>query len=225
MKPFKQWILLRLSYFFIWLFHRTYRYELVQQENFHKALAMTPHRHYALASWHNNCLAGILAHSRRKVCLMVSRSFDGEMVAFMARKLGMGSVRGSSSKGGKEALGNLAHRVADGWSAAITVDGPRGPYKEVKAGIISLSKKTMIPIQPVCARGEKQWVLHRSWDQFRVPKPFTRVAVVYGEPFQVPEDVDPQGFEQARLKVYNTLESLESVASQYFEGARSPKFT
>ena len=216
MKPLKRWILLRLSYFLIWLFHKTYRYERVNIENLEEARDMTNHRHYAIASWHNNCFAGILSHAKHKICLMVSRSFDGEFVAYLAKKIGMSSVRGSSSRGGKEALGALVDEVNSGWSAAITVDGPRGPFKEVKSGIIALASKTSIPIQPVCCVGESQWILHKSWDQFRIPKPFSRVAVVYGKPFQLAKDLSQDDFDCSRKKVYDSLERLELEAKQYF---------
>ena len=71
-------------------------------------------------------------------------------------------------------------------------------------------------IQPVCAVGEKQWVLHKSWDKFRIPKPFTRVAVVYGEGISVPKNLSEEDFERSRQKVYESLEDLEKVAERYF---------
>lgn len=216
MKSFKSWFLLRLSFFLLWLFHKSYRYERVNLEYFKEAQASTSNGNYAIASWHNNCLAGILSHAKHKICLMVSRSFDGEFVAFLAKNIGMTSVRGSSSRGGKEALQGLIEEVQEGWAAAFTVDGPRGPYKQVKAGVISLAAKTGAPIQPVCAVGEKQWVLHKSWDKFRIPKPFSRVAVVYGKPIFVSETLDEDQFEKTKDQVYDSLESLEVEAQQYF---------
>lgn len=216
MKKFKSWILLRIAFFLLWLLHKSYRYERVQIHNFQASKDKSPYGNYAIASWHNNCLAGILSHAKHRICLMVSRSFDGEFVAFLAKSIGMSSVRGSSSRGGKEALSNLITEVEQGWSAAFTVDGPRGPLKEVKAGAISLASKTGVQIQPVCAVGEKQWVLHKSWDKFRIPKPFTRVAVVYGEGISVPKNLSEEDFERSRQKVYESLEDLEKVAERYF---------
>ncbi|SMF39818.1 lysophospholipid acyltransferase family protein [Pseudobacteriovorax antillogorgiicola] len=220
MKTVKRWLLLRISFFLCWLFHKSYRYELVQSYNFDRAKALTSKQNYAIASWHNNCFAGILSHAKHKICLLVSRSFDGEFVAFLARMIGMTSVRGSSSRGGKEALKGLIDEVNKGWSAAITVDGPRGPVKVVKSGIITLASRTGTPIQPLCTVGEKQWVLHKSWDQFRIPKPFSRVAVVYGEPLMVPRDLNDQEFESVRRQVHESLEDLERVADDYFAASQ-----
>ena len=139
MKKIKSWLLLRASFGLLWLFHKSYRYERVQEQNFIMTRKHSKHGNYAIASWHNNCLAGILSHAKHKICLMVSRSFDGEFVAFMAKRLGMSSVRGSSSRGGRQALSKLTSEVASGWAAGFTVDGPRGPFKKVKAGAAVLA--------------------------------------------------------------------------------------
>lgn len=222
MKSLKRWFLLRGCFLFCWLFHKTYRYERVHLQNFQKARSLTKHRNYAIASWHNNCFAGILSHARHRICLMVSKSFDGEFVAYLARKLGMGAVRGSSSRGGKEALYELVEEVNRGWAAAFTVDGPKGPFKEVKSGVISLASKTGAPIQPVASVGERQWVLHKSWDQFRVPKPFSRVAVVYGEPIQVGPDLSEERLLDLKQQLHQVLEDLEEQASRYFHPTEKP---
>lgn len=216
LKNLKRSLILRASYCLLFLLHKSYRYVIINEDHLNESKSLSRYGGFAIASWHNNCLAGILSHAGHKICLMVSRSLDGEFVAFLSGRLGMNSVRGSSSKGGREALVHLTDKVREGWAAAITVDGPRGPYKKVKSGVIALASQTNTAIQPLCAVGEHQWVFSKSWDQFRVPKPFSRVAVVYGKPILVDEYLGENHKQEVQSAVYDALEGLEEEARLFF---------
>ena len=169
---------------------------------------------YAIASWHQNCFAGILSHSGKPLNLLVSRSFDGELIAYVARKLGLGSARGSSSRGGKEALSELFRIVEGGEGAAITVDGPRGPAHQVKNGILALSSKTGVAILPLASIANRYWTL-RSWDRFRLPKPFAKVLVYYGDPYVLPKELSEDSFEMHRNRLEDELTQLDVEAHRY----------
>lgn len=214
-KKIKNWLLIRLIHLFCRTFHWTYRYEWVNIKHFSDAKSQSPHQSCAIALWHNNCFAGSMSHAGQKITAMVSQSFDGECIAYLLNKLGMSSVRGSSSRGGRAALSALIKSMKSGWSAAITVDGPRGPYKRVKSGVISLASRTGSPIVPLVAIGDKQWVFHKSWDQFRLPRPFSRVVVVYGEPIEVASGLTDEDYERHKAEIYEALENLEAQARLY----------
>jgi lysophospholipid acyltransferase (LPLAT)-like uncharacterized protein len=167
------------------LLRATYRFQEPCTDNKNLAKSMHPKGSFVIASWHQNCFAGILAHAKQKICLLVSPSFDGDLVGALARKLKIDTVRGSSSRGGRAALEQLVKLTDQGSSAAFTIDGPRGPLYSVKKGVFELAARTHAPILPLLTVADKYWVLHRSWDKFRIPKPFAKVYVIYGKPFHV----------------------------------------
>lgn len=158
---------------------------MIASDNKDRATAMHPKGSFIIASWHQNCFAGILSHAKQNICLLVSPSFDGDLVGTLARKLKMKAVRGSSSRGGRAALEQLVELTSQGASAAFTIDGPRGPLYSVKKGVFELSARSGAPVLPLLAVADRYWVLHRSWDKFRIPKPFAKVYVIYGKPFCV----------------------------------------
>ncbi|MFH1618581.1 MAG: lysophospholipid acyltransferase family protein [bacterium] len=133
------------------------------------------------AVWHARLFFLIPAHRRLRICALVSRSRDGEYLARMLRLFGIASVRGSTSKGGPQALMGLLDMAEAGYSPAVTPDGPKGPGRRIQPGIIYLAQKTSLPIIPVgCGLSRK--LVFSSWDRFEVPLPFGRAAVVYGKP-------------------------------------------
>ncbi|MFW7380767.1 MAG: lysophospholipid acyltransferase family protein [Oligoflexus sp.] len=210
----KRRLTLWLSQFLVTLFHWTYRYRVVNPQFHATAEAMHPNGSLCIASWHQNCFAGILGHAKKGFTILVSRSFDGEIISHVANKIGVASVRGSSSKGGQEALQELIKRTPDGLKSAITVDGPRGPAYQVKSGILRLAAETGAAILPTMAIGDRYWTLSRSWDRFRLPKPFAKVFVVYGEPFQVSKEELASDSEGLKQKVQQSLHELEKYLPQ-----------
>jgi lysophospholipid acyltransferase (LPLAT)-like uncharacterized protein len=115
---------------------------------------------------------------------MASRSNDGALAAGIVHQLGLVATRGSTSRAGRAALEEMEETVRSGGApfAALTVDGPRGPWREVKAGVVTLARRLQVPIIPITSSCRRAWVL-RSWDHMVLPKPFTKVVVAYGEPW------------------------------------------
>ena len=143
----------------------------------------------------------------------MSLSFDGDVIAYVAERFGIHSVRGSSSRGGMGAFKQLLTLHKQGYDLGLTVDGPRGPRYEVKAGIIAAASRTGMPVLPFAAVAKREWVLNRSWDHFRVPKPFTTIICVFGEAIIVPKDVDSGRFadyaELTRLALLKLEEQIQ----------------
>ena len=117
---------------------------------------------------------------------------------------GIDAVRGSSSRGGIKALLSLKKWINNGYDVAITPDGPRGPRYVLAPGLILLAQKTQAGILPVRVEYSSFWRL-KSWDQFQIPKPFSKVIIIF-EPLQTIETgLDEAGFEEARARVESIL--------------------
>lgn len=136
--------------------------------------------------WHNRilvlplCFEWLCRRSRR-LNILTSASRDGELLTHLVARFGMESVRGSSSRKSVVALRLLQKRLEEGSDVAITPDGPRGPIYEISPGLIYLASKTGKPVMPIRVDYEAFWEL-RSWDKFRIPKPFSRVHICFQAP-------------------------------------------
>ncbi len=181
------------------------------------------HGFYVLATWHQNLFAGILAQNGRRHTVMISRSRDGDAVAHLCSRLGHHVVRGSSKKGSKDKGGKLAKDemievLRSGTPGAITVDGPSGPIHEVKPGIVEIARLAGVPIVPYLAIPQRYWCF-RSWDAFRLPKPFTRIDIYYGEPIVVCPETCYAEFPQRQRDIAAALHAVERAHER---GDRGP---
>jgi lysophospholipid acyltransferase (LPLAT)-like uncharacterized protein len=158
------------------------------------------------------------------LAVLTSPSVSGEVPAAMIEGWGMRPVRGSSTRSAAEALRDMYTVVAkDRQSLVVTADGPKGPLHEFKPGAILLAKMAKAPIVPIAWAGTrvKRW---RSWDRFMLPKPFSRIAIVVGEPWTV-----PAGFAMDRLpatarELGERLQALSAEAETLLtqEGRQAP---
>ena len=141
----------------------------------------------------------------RGVAILSSDSKDGERSAATWKWFGIHAVRGTAGDRGAQALVRMIRAVKDGWDLGITVDGPRGPRQQVKGGVLAVSRKTGAWVVPVCVAYESAWQLG-TWDAMLVPRPFSKVRVRYGAPFQVPPRGDEEAFRGDLEKVLDGLE-------------------
>lgn len=158
--------------------------------------------------WHNRilvlplCFEWFCRRSRR-LNILTSASKDGELLSKLVSRFGMESVRGSSSKKSVVALRLLQKRLEEGSDIAITPDGPRGPVYEMNPGLIYLAAKSGVPVMAIRVDYERFWEL-RSWDKFRIPKPFSRVHICFQQPVLI-HDGDPSLLESQRLKLLKMM--------------------
>jgi lysophospholipid acyltransferase (LPLAT)-like uncharacterized protein len=159
-----------------------------------------------LTFWHRRLSMMTLAYPFRRLnaqgeprglAILSSDSKDGERSAATWRWFGVGAVRGTASADGAKALVRMIRAVRDDWDFAITPDGPRGPVHELKPGVLALARKTGAWIVPVCV----------AWDAMLVPKPFSRVFVRYGIPFQVQEGSDERALGKELELELNRMET------------------
>jgi lysophospholipid acyltransferase (LPLAT)-like uncharacterized protein len=120
-------------------------------------------------------------HRGQSVAVLVSAHRDGEIVARIAERLGMRTVRGSTTRGAARALLGVVRELEEGREVAVTPDGPRGPAKKFASGALVAAHRARAPIIGIGVSARRAWRL-RSWDRFMIPTPFTRVDVVYSEP-------------------------------------------
>jgi lysophospholipid acyltransferase (LPLAT)-like uncharacterized protein len=128
------------------------------------------------AFWHRSLLACAWRFRNMGIAILISSSFDGELIARTVQRLGFLPIRGSSSRGGAEGFRNMARAFQIGRDCAITADGPRGPAFIAKPGITQLATRLDAPVGTFYALPERAWQL-RSWDRFLIPKPFSRVIL------------------------------------------------
>lgn len=163
--------------------------------------------------WHNR-IVGIAAafalhypHALRKgVTVLTSPSRDGEILARVMAGLRMGSVRGSSSRRGSQALRELVTLLENNGDIAITPDGPRGPRYKLGPGAISLAQLTGAKIVPAHAHFSR-CIRMKTWDGFIIPLPFSRVSVTVGETISVPRELTSEEFEATRARLETLLKN------------------
>ncbi len=139
--------------------------------------------------WHGNLWVPSYFLRDLKIYALASLSRDGSYISEVLVRLGWETVRGSSSKGASRSLLKLYRKLKKGGSAAITPDGPTGPLHQVKPGIIFLQEKAGSLLVPIGV--ESRWKKNfSSWDQFLLPLPFSKTALVFGEPFSFEADLE-----------------------------------
>lgn len=161
--------------------------------------------------WHKDflCALDFFRRRPRKVVVMVSRSKDGELVARVLHRMGYRTVRGSSSRGGREALAELTDLVRSGWGSAIIADGPRGPARQAKIGCVLAGRNSGAPVLPWGCHAEPN-ITARNWDRTMIPKPFARITVSFGAPIHVPAGADRETCEAIREVVDRRMAEEEA---------------
>lgn len=142
-----------------------------------------------LAFWHSRLVMMPYVYPGGRITVLSSRHRDSEMLARVLVRLGLDLSKGSSTSGGAAGLRDILRKTREGFDVAFTPDGPRGPRREVKPGVIAAARLSGLPILPVTFSARPAWRL-RTWDRTLVPRPFARGLFVYGEPLRVPRDAD-----------------------------------
>jgi lysophospholipid acyltransferase (LPLAT)-like uncharacterized protein len=162
------------------------------------------------ATWHRGAIFLVWFFGRYHPIVMFSRSADGELLAGFAAKMGITPVRGSSSRGGREALTTMARFLAKRKRgvAATVLDGPQGPRFVAKAGMVVLAKLTRAPLLPVMMSAWPAITIKSAWDRTLIPLPFARVTVSLQKPWAVPADCGLEGIEALRAEVETKLNQM-----------------
>jgi lysophospholipid acyltransferase (LPLAT)-like uncharacterized protein len=141
-------------------------------------------RAHVFLLWHEALLPLLWQHRGQGIAIVVSEAREGQYLADLGRVLGYRAVRGSSTRGASRALLGAVRELREGRAVAFTPDGPRGPRRELKPGVVAAAQRGGGVIVPIHAEASRAWRLH-SWDRFMIPRPAARVTIRYGRPFEV----------------------------------------
>lgn len=180
---FRTYFLPWIVYLFYRLWTSTWRVERIESDGLKQALSGG--EKLIFAHWHGDELKIVPMVTPYRIATMTSTSKDGQLIDFSIRKLGGATSRGSSTRGGIGALKGLIRLVSEGYRASMAVDGPKGPLHKVKPGVFELSRLAKARIVPVGAATNRGILFKKSWNKAELPKPFSKVVIWFGEPFQV----------------------------------------
>jgi len=140
---------------------------------------------FVYAFWHERQVFFTYSHRGAGISVLVSRSRDGDLIARAMEISRIHAVRGSSSRGASAALLAMIASHESGRQLGITPDGPKGPRRAVKPGVLYIAQKLGLPIVPITNAVSRKLVFKKSWDRFQLPLPFGRAVIAVGEPISV----------------------------------------
>lgn len=195
------------------LYYATLRISVIHPFYFQK-LSRDPGR-FILVFWHENMVLPLYVFRNRHIDVLVSRHFDGEIITRILRGFGNSTVRGSSTRGGLEAYRQLLQKFnSQKYVAAFTPDGPRGPRRKAKSGVVRLASAAGVPILPLGVAASHYKRL-RSWDRFLFIKPFSRCVLSIGEPIRVSPVLTKTSLEKEVKSLEKVLNQLDCQARNY----------
>lgn len=148
------------------------------------------------------------------VVAMTSISYMGEIQSRVLKGFGFETIPGSRSKGGAKVLGQMVRLVRSGKVGAFAVDGPRGPYREVKPGAVYVARKLGVPVVPVSTSAYPSTVMENLWDRYLLPAPFAKAVVHYGEPLYLDGTMNDEAVERDCSNIRQILARLEQEADE-----------
>jgi hypothetical protein len=215
---FRQHLVLAIVPRLVWamlsVIGRTWRYETVAEEG----ATPLPWGEGAGAEifcfWHQCVLPCTFYFRRTGASIIVSQSFDGELIARTLELFGFKTTRGSSSRGAREGIRGLKSVLEARHTAVFTADGPRGPIYQTKMGPIKLAQITGAPIGAFHLQPQHAWTIN-SWDHFLVPMPFTRIVVAWSRWTTVPAGTPDAALESKRDELNTAIERARHLALRH----------
>jgi lysophospholipid acyltransferase (LPLAT)-like uncharacterized protein len=177
----------------------------------------TDEEHFIYCIWHDGILGPTFGGPQSQVAALTSRHTDGTLVAEVLSCVGITPIRGSSSRGGARAVKQMM-AAADRYHIVIATDGPRGPRREVKDGIVYLAAQTGRAIVPVVFEGENCWRPVGKWTDLVVPKPFSQAHLIAGTPIRVPARLSKDERARWRDTVQQAMDDLGRCVQQLAAG-------
>ena len=168
--------------------------------------------------WHEYILFPLYLRGHCRLTMLLSRHRDADLLAVAAGYFGFDHVRGSTTRGGLQALGELIRR-SERMNLTITPDGPRGPRRRLAPGCVYLASRTGMPLVAMGFGYERPWRL-RTWDRFAIPRPGSRARAVVSPPIHVPPDLSRDQLELYRQQIERTLNRLTEQAERWAASGR-----
>ena len=204
----------RIVWMLFTLIGRTWRFETIAEEGADPLPFGEGAGAEIFCFWHQCVLPCTVYFRRTHATILISQSFDGELITRTLQLFGFRAVRGSSSRGSREGLLGLKSVIESGGPAIFTADGPRGPLYRTKPGPIKLAMLTGARIGAFHLEPEHAWVM-KSWDHFLIPRPFTRIVVSWSRWTYVPDGLPDAAFEPKRAELNDAIERARLRALAY----------
>ncbi|MEJ2050245.1 MAG: lysophospholipid acyltransferase family protein [Calditrichota bacterium] len=164
--------------------------------------------------WHEYMILPLLVHANRHMSVLVSQHFDGEVISRILKSFGFRTVRGSSTRGGSAAYLEMKKRMAPGrFEIGFTPDGPTGPRRNAKPGLIKLAVETGAPVIPISVASTNFKRL-KSWDRLFIMLPFSKCSLIYGKPLYFSKTKDLGKVNQHLLELNEITNKLEGLAQK-----------
>lgn len=174
-------------------------------------------RKVMVAFWHGGYLPLFPLLKGRRAAIIASSSRRGQVLCGICRRFGQDCVR-IPDRSGDRALAILRTALAEKNLAALAADGPLGPYRVVKRGVCQLAADLQMVLLPAAFAARPCKVLTGRWDRMTIPLPFAQVCLVFGQPLQVPEELDGESMKVWTCLLHDALEEAERVAARRLDG-------
>lgn len=188
----------------------SWRVQLVHSDGAQKLLDLD--QSFIIAHWHGDEMGIFFRMKPYRAACMVSTSKDGTIMAKLIELCGGKASRGSATRQGAQALKGILRLAKEGLRPSIAVDGPKGPIYKAKPGVFQISRLGQIPIVPIAYSASRAWTFHKSWNKGTLPKPFSRVTVLMGEPFEVIQKDEDCRDPKLALKLEEALKATKEKA-------------
>ena len=193
---------------FIKILIKTTEYRVVQSK---KAIK---HKQAIIVIWHRKIIPTMLSTDFiEKKASLISSSKDGDILEEVLKRFDNFGIRGSSNKDGVKGLKQIFKFIKMGFSIGIAVDGPKGPIYEPKSGALHIAMKTGLPIIPIGGYTNKKWIFKKSWDNFELPKFFSKSCYYVGDPIYFSKDSD---IDSSLSLIKEKLHGADRMAEKYY---------
>lgn len=169
------------------------------------------------AFWHRCIFPAVWIWKKRGIVVLNTVNFDGQWTRRVIERLGFRTVQGSSTRGAIEGLSAMAKKLEEGRHVALTIDGPRGPRYVAKPGAVILARRTARPISVFHIGVKWGHTFRKSWDQFRIPYPFSRVVMFVAPPIRMPAGADSGTVKAKQAEIQAALERVRDIAESWFK--------
>jgi lysophospholipid acyltransferase (LPLAT)-like uncharacterized protein len=202
-----------LGKWILWLWAKSARTTVLGEDRYEELKSQK--KPVIILIWHGRIFFAPYFFRRRGIVPLVSPSEDGEIIAQIVSRWGYKALRGSSSHSIIKVWNEMKRELERGGELIIVPDGPRGPGREMKPGAVKLAKETGAFLVPFTFSSSKRKIL-KSWDQFLIPRPFTKFVAIYGEPLSVESGLNNQELGNKLQEIEYYMKKLDGIADSFF---------
>ena len=213
-KHVRWWLVGVVGKVVFWLWAKSCSWTILGEEQYKKL--RLEGKAVILLIWHGKIFIVPYFFRKRNIMPLISPSEDGEIPARIMSGWGYKILRGSGSHAVFRVWNEMKQELIDGGEVIIIPDGPKGPNRVFKMGGIKLAHQTGAYLVPFSFSASKKKNL-KSWDNFLMAKPFSKVVAVYGDPIALDPHLEEEALEAERQKLEKVLRDLDEQTDRTFE--------